>query len=130
MAKSAVFAGFVLLLSLSGMAADKNSYQAGKLVDITSSSSSRPVAVTAPTGGGTSTVVNVEDVQWLISVQVDQLIYVGEYYPRTKFSYEPKDWIVNDPIEVRMEKDHMILRRPDGKELKTKIVKRVRIQSQ
>ncbi len=62
-----------------------------------------------------------------ISVQIDDLIYVGQYIAPNKNSYQPGDLTVNDPIEVRFEKDKMILKRPNGKELETKLMKKTRV---
>ncbi len=56
------------------------------------------------------------------------MIYVGSYWPRTRWSYEPSDFIVNDAIDVRLDQKHMYIKRKDGKELKTKIVQRIRAE--
>ena len=49
-------------------------------------------------------------------------------YKAGKLSYKP-EWVVNDPIEFRLNKDDKaFLKRPDGKELEVVVVKKVRQQ--
>jgi hypothetical protein len=36
------------------------------------------------------------------------------------------EWIVNDPVQFRLEKDKLFLRRPNGKELRLGLLTRVR----
>jgi hypothetical protein len=52
------------------------------------------------------------------------LVYFAAY-SAGKLSYRP-DWIVNDPIDFRLTKDNMFLKRPDGKELEVRLIKKVR----
>lgn len=111
----------VLWLVLCAAAFAASSYQSGKLLSITDSRSNRDVG-----NSQTGSVVTVTDVEYRFSVQVGDMIYVGSYWPRTRWSYSPKDFIVNDPVQVRIEGKNMYLKRPDGKELKTEIIQRIR----
>jgi hypothetical protein len=73
-------------------------------------------------------------------VQVDDLIYTarGDRLGRVKASLismaitrsgdNGHDLIVGDPVEVSIYKDELIIRKPNGKELKTKVIKRARAQ--
>jgi hypothetical protein len=62
---------------------------------------------------------------YTFQIKVDDLIYYAEY-KAAKHSYQPT-WVVNDPIELRLEKDNkMFLKRSDGKELEVSKTKRVR----
>jgi hypothetical protein len=110
-----------LWLALCSVALAASSYQAGKLLSITDSRSNREVG-----NSQTGSVVTVTDVEYRFSVQVGDMTYVGSYWPRTRWSYSPKDFIVNDPVQVRIDGKHMYLKRPDGKELKTEIIQRIR----
>jgi len=112
-------AALCFALCLAALAAA--SYQTGKLLSITDSRSNREVG-----NSQTGSVVTVTDVEYRLSVQVGYMIYVGSYWPRTRWSYTPKDFIVNDAVQVRIDGKHMYLQRPDGKELKTEIIQRVR----
>ncbi|HEY6345156.1 MAG TPA: hypothetical protein VIY49_26980 [Bryobacteraceae bacterium] len=72
-------------------------------------------------------------------VQVGDLVYTGEgdrlgrvtesliTFAVTKSGYDGHDLIVGDPIDASIDVDHMVLRRPNGKELRTKIIKRERV---
>jgi hypothetical protein len=70
----------------------------------------------------------VTDVEYRLSVQLGDMVYVGSYWPRTRWSYSPTDFIVNDPVQVKIEGKHMYVKRPDGKELKTTVIQRVRAE--
>jgi hypothetical protein len=56
------------------------------------------------------------------------MIYVGSYWPRWRFSYAPTDFVINDPIEISVEGNgkEMYIKRPDGQELKIKVIQRIR----
>jgi hypothetical protein len=106
-----ILGSFVLLVSV----AMAGSYQTGKLLSVTDASSNRDVGT-----------ISVTDVEYRLSVQVGEMIYVGSYWPRWNWSYEPTEFIVNDPIEVRIDGKHMYIKRGSGKDLKTNIIQRVR----
>lgn len=115
--------GTVLLLASVAMAAPAQ-HQTGKLLSVTDARSNRDVQNSY---NGSS--VSVTDVEYRLSVQVGEMIYVGSYWPRTRWSYAPTDFIVNDPIDVRIDGKHMYIKRGDGKELKTEIIQRIRADS-
>lgn len=106
----------ILLFTATALAAD---FQHGKLVSVTDSTSTR----TYGTNGNVNTAY---DVEYRISIELDGMVYVGSYYPRWRWSYSPTDFIVNDPVEVRIDGNHLVIKRPNGKELKTAIVRRIR----
>ena len=101
----------VIVLAVISAAAESKSYQTGKLLDVE-----------------VKVYDNDRADYYYITVQLGQMTYVGEYRAAFLWSYEPKEWVVNDPIEVRFEKDKMFIKRPNGKELKTKVVKRIRTE--
>lgn len=118
-----------LLLLLAAPAAAKNQapkeYQQGKLLNIEEKDTVQTTYVTQKQGNETVTRP-VEDKQkhYFITVQVADMVYVGEYTPA--FFGKPGDWIIGDPIQVRFDGNKMILQKPNGKELKSKIQKRIR----
>lgn len=64
---------------------------------------------------------------YVFQIQLGDLVYFAEY-KAGKLSYKP-EWVVNDPIEFRLDKDDKaFLKRPDGKELEVVVVKKVRQQ--
>jgi hypothetical protein len=98
---------------------DKPAYQTGKLLDVTVQDVSRGTAII----GGMAAPVPGK--LYVFQIQLDDLIYFAEYKAGA-LSYKP-DWVVNDPIELRLGKENkMFLKRPDGKELEVVVVKKVR----
>jgi hypothetical protein len=103
-------------------AADRT-YQKGKYLDVTSEAYQK--IISSPSDGGSMSVLRHEND---MSVQIDDVIYVGQCEEKKYFSScRPGTWIVGDMIDVRIDKGHMYLRKPDGGEVKTLIVKRVRV---
>ena len=109
------------LMALSSFAKEHGrDYKTGTLLDISHQDSSRVVG-----NSQTGAVTSVTDREYLISVMVGEMTYVGSYWPRWRWSYEPTDFIVNSEVKVRLTKNEMYILRPDGKELQTKIIKRI-----
>lgn len=114
----------VLMLAIAAAcpAADKV-YQKGKYLDVNSQAYQKIIA--DPSAGGSMSVLRHEND---MSVQIGDVIYVGRCEERKHFSScRPGTWIVGDMIDVRIDKDNMYLRKPNGGEVKTQIVKRVRV---
>ena len=111
----------ILVLALvaaagSAFAADKV-YQKGKYLDVNSEAYQKLV-------GDTSVLRHEND----LSIQLDGIVYVGQCEEKRHFSScRPGAWVIGDMIDVRIDKDYMYLRKSDGGELKTRIVKRVRV---
>ena len=59
-----------------------------------------------------------------IVVNVDGVQYVGEYSPESALGYVPGEFPQGAPISVRFDGDRMYIRRPNGVELETTIVKK------
>ena len=58
-----------------------------------------------------------------IVVKVDGVQYVGEYAIDSADGYTPGEFTKGVPVPVRFDGDKMFVRRPNGKELETRIVK-------
>jgi hypothetical protein len=58
-----------------------------------------------------------------VVVKVNGIDYVGEYAPAAADGYAPGEFAAGDPVAVRFEDDKMYVKRQNGKELKTRIVK-------
>ncbi|MCC7345679.1 MAG: hypothetical protein IT573_12125 [Deltaproteobacteria bacterium] len=101
-------------------------YQQGKLLDIQERKDKTTTYTTTKQKDGktVTTPTTTEEKHYFITVQASDLVYVGEYTPM--FFGKPGDWIIGDPIDVRFDGNKMILRKPNGKELKTKVQKRIR----
>jgi hypothetical protein len=59
-----------------------------------------------------------------IIVKVGGVLYTGEYERAQSGGYQAAEWDPGDPIPVRVAGDKLYLRRPNGRELATTIVKR------
>ena len=60
-----------------------------------------------------------------VVVNVRGVVYTGEYDTTSADGYAPGEWKPGDPVPVRLAGDKLYLRRPNGRELQTTIVKRI-----
>ena len=60
---------------------------------------------------------------YVLTVAIGDMIYTAENLKNLFFGYNPTDMVVNDPVEVCIEKNKLFLTRPDGKKYKTRIVR-------
>jgi hypothetical protein len=60
-----------------------------------------------------------------VVVNVEGMVYTGEYDSTAAAGYTPGEWRPGDPVPVRLCGDKLYLRRPNGQELQTTIVKRI-----
>src|SRR5271167_1458049 len=60
-----------------------------------------------------------------IVVNIRGVVYTGEYDCTSADGYLPGEWKPGDPVPVRLTGDKLYLQRPNGRELKTHIVKRI-----
>jgi hypothetical protein len=60
-----------------------------------------------------------------VVINLAGVIYTGEYDSNSAGDYTPGEWKAGDPVPVRLAGDQLYLRRPNGRELQTTIVKRI-----
>jgi hypothetical protein len=60
-----------------------------------------------------------------VVIHVGSVVYTGEYDAASADGYRPGEWMAGDRIPVRLEGDKLFLRRPNGRELETSVVKRI-----
>jgi hypothetical protein len=60
-----------------------------------------------------------------VVVNLQGVVYTGEYEATASEGYTPGEWKPGDPVPVRLAGDKLYLRRPNGQELQTTIVKRI-----
>lgn len=60
-----------------------------------------------------------------VVVNVQGVVYTGEYDSTSADGYTPGEWKPGDPVPVRLAGDKLYLRRQNGRELQTTIVKRI-----
>jgi hypothetical protein len=58
-----------------------------------------------------------------VVVRVNGIDYIGEYALATADGYAPGEFAAGDSVAVRFEEDKMYVKRQNGKELETRIVK-------
>jgi hypothetical protein len=123
----AVLAVLLSVLVCSGAHKQKE-YQTGKFVDLNSKGYNK--IISNPDNGD---VISVRRRENYLSVQLGDLLVIGECVTKENLigrihnPCQPENWIVGDPIQVRIKGNLMYLKKPDGKEVKTRIVKRVRV---
>lgn len=105
-----------LFLPLTLFAAE-NPYQTGKIVDIQRKNQSRILYYQV------DTPVTQDEPYYEISVQLKNVIYVGDYATRHAADTLPEDWQVGADLKVRLEKHYMFLQRSEGRELQFTLVK-------
>ena len=59
-----------------------------------------------------------------VVIRVEGVQYVGEYRPAQAEGYAPGEFSAGDPVPIRFEGDQMFVRRRNGKELATKLVRK------
>ncbi len=60
-----------------------------------------------------------------IVINLAGVVYTGEYDVSSADGYAPGEWKAGDRIPVRLAGDQLYLRRPNGRELQTTVVKRI-----
>ena len=60
---------------------------------------------------------------YVFTIVIGDMIYTTESVKNLFFGYNPTDMVVNDPVEVCVEKNRLLLTRQDGKKYKTRIVR-------
>ncbi len=60
-----------------------------------------------------------------VVVNVRGVVYTGEYESASADGYVPGEWKPGDPVPVRVAGDKLYLRRPNGRELQTTVIKRI-----
>ena len=60
-----------------------------------------------------------------VVVSVEGVVYTGEYESASAGGYTPGEWKAGDRVPVRLDGDRLFLRRPNGRELETSVVKRI-----
>ncbi len=60
-----------------------------------------------------------------VVINVEGVVYTGEYDTASAEGYLPGEWKIGDRVPVRLEGDKLFLRRPNGRELETSVVKRI-----
>lgn len=60
-----------------------------------------------------------------VVIKVNGVQYVGEYSPESSDDYSPGEFQAGIPVVVRFDGEKMFVKRPNGKELETRIVRKI-----
>jgi hypothetical protein len=99
------------------LCAAESTYQSGKIVDLQRKTRSRILYYQV------DTPVTQDDPYYEISVQLNKVVYTGDYAPRHAADTLPEDWKTGTDVSIRLEKHYMFLQRPEGRELQFTLVK-------
>ena len=69
--------------------------------------------------------LSVHPTRSAVVVNVEGVVYTGEYESISAGGYVPGEWKAGDRVPVRLDGDRLFLRRPNGRELETNVVKRI-----
>ena len=60
-----------------------------------------------------------------VVINLEGVVYTGEYDLAAADGYLPGEWKPGDRVVIRLEGEKLFLRRPNGRELETSIIKRI-----
>jgi hypothetical protein len=95
----------------------EKAYVAGKILDIQQKARTRVLYYLV------NTPITQDDPYYEVSVKVGDTNYVGEYTPRHTDDTLPEDWKPETPVQARIEKHHIFLKRPGGGDVQLVILK-------
>ena len=98
-------------------------YQPGKIISVQQKEHTRILYYLV------NTPVTRDDPYYQVTVQLKNTLYIAEYTPRHAADGLPVEWVTDAPVEVRVEKRHIFLKRPGGDELDFAIIKRKTVAS-
>jgi hypothetical protein len=120
-----LLAGSLLpFLLLAALFAVEQPYQAGKILDVVQKVNTEVLYYIV------NTPVTKDHPYYEVSVQVKNIVYVGQYAPRHSADTLPLGWNVGAGVQARIEDRTIFLRRPEGQELPLAIVKHSPAKSQ
>ena len=114
----------LLLISTIALAAD---FQQLTLLDVSPYDIARPPIVAA--NGNNPVLIQVPPIQAFTVTLVSEGIGYSANFTAGKH-FDPSHWIVGDSIPAKIDGDLMILKRDDGKEIRSRIVRRARLKTE
>jgi hypothetical protein len=64
-----------------------------------------------------------QDKKYVVTVRLDDMVYTGESSANWFWDFNPTRFVINDSVQACVSNDRLRLRRPDGKDYETKIVR-------
>jgi len=108
----------VAIPSLPSLHASVKLYQAGQIVSIQKKSQTRVLYYVV------NTPITKEEPYYEVSVQLDNIIYLGRYFPRHAEETLPEQWVIGASVQARVDAHHLFLRTPSGVDVEFAIAKR------
>jgi hypothetical protein len=109
------YLSFIFVCVVLMQAAEKPQYQTGTLTDLQRYS----------TGSGALRAQG----SFCLAVQVEETTYLVRHEAYGRWSYEPTDMVVGDPVEAKIDGNHLYFKKPKGGTMKTSISRRERNQA-
>jgi hypothetical protein len=129
-ARKIVLGLILVLVAAANLSAKESDWQAGRLVGLDTRTAATTEEIRnghyeAKNGriDGNSYAIEQTKVIYVLTVKVGDMTYRAEHIKNLIFGYNPTDMVVNDPVTVSIQKNKLVLIRPDGKEYKTTIVR-------
>ena len=126
-----MFLGLILVAAaVANASAKEPDWQAGRLVGLNTRTTATSEEIrnghyqtkNGRTDGNSYTIEQTK-MTYVLTVRVGDITYTTEHIKNLIFGYNPTDMVVNDPVNVSIQKNNLVLLRPDGKEYKTTIVR-------
>jgi hypothetical protein len=70
-----------------------------------------------------NTPITREEPYYELSVRVRSTVYFGQYTPKDENSLLSQDWHANAPVQARLDRRHLLLKGPGGREIKMAIIR-------
>jgi len=119
----------VVLLPTLTVHAGVKSYLSGKLTDVVIKDMTTTISIPISTGTGNGLQMPLHiGINYQFEISAGDLLYVGSCWSKSKRNYG-SDWVVKDPVEFRVEKDKIFLKRPVKGELRLALMGRFRVVS-
>lgn len=64
--------------------------------------------------------------KYLVTIRLNDIVYTVESPANAPWNFNPTRYVINDSVSVCVIKDRVTMKRPDGKDYKTKIVRAAR----
>ncbi len=114
----------VLVVALSANAGER-SYRTGTLLKVDVKDVASAIAIPTSTGQNVSIPLPL-GINYQFQIKSDIIVYVANCWSKDKRNYG-SDWVVNDPVEFRVEKDELFLKKPSKGELRLALMTRLRV---
>jgi hypothetical protein len=115
----------ILLIAIPAQATDRT-YETGKLSNVTITDSTASVTIPPMAPNASALVLPLRlGVIFHFTIEQKEITFQAGCFSKDKKSYAA-EWVVNDPVQFRVEKDKLFLKRPNGKELRLALLMRVR----